>query len=134
MQRRNQGFALVAAIFLIVVLSMLGLFAVNITNGQQQTVDLSLLGSRALSAANAGIEYGAYQALGGTCPATATTFAIDEGALNGFNVTVRCDAVALSEQGVTVNNYTLTSTARFGAYGQPGYVQRQVSASFTDAS
>lgn len=128
---RQVGFALVTALFLIVVLAMIGLFAVNITNGQRQTVDLALLSSRALNAAKAGIEYAAYRALHGNC--SGDSFTLSDGALQGFTIDVTCEGVALSEQGVTVNNYTLTSIARFGIYGQPGYVQRQVSASFNDA-
>src|SRR5262245_4443682 len=122
MRRRNQGFSLVAAIFLIVVLATLGLFAVKVVNGQQQSVDLALLESRAMSAANAGIEWGAYRAQnGGNC--TDSNFSLNEGSLTGFDVAVTCLKVGpMTEQGSTFYIYDLTSTASYGTYGQPSYV------------
>lgn len=129
---KQRGFSLVAALFLIVVLALLGLFAVRITGGQQQTVNLALLSARALSAANAGIEWGAYQALKNTTCAN-STLNLNEAALNGFTVTVQCTQTTLSEQGAPVTLYDLTASARYGTYGQPDFVQRTVRARFSSA-
>ncbi len=64
----QRGFALVAAIFLIVVLASLGVFIVRISGVQQHTVNIALLGARAFEAAVAGMEWGAFQALdSGAC-------------------------------------------------------------------
>jgi MSHA biogenesis protein MshP len=127
------GFTLVAALFLIVVVAALGAFAVRISSGQQQTVNLALLSARALAAANSGIEFGAYQALNGTGCASAT-LNLTEAGLNGFTVNVSCTATVHTESGGTVNVYRIDATSSAGTYGKPDYVSRHVYATFTSAT
>jgi len=132
--RTQSGMALIAALFLMVVVAALGTFAVRIGAGQQQTVNLALLGSRALAAANSGIEWAAYQAFtaGVACPSG--TINLTQGALNGFTVNVTCSVTAHADGGATVNIYVLESFASKGTYGTPDYVSRRVRARFTNAS
>ena len=131
-RKQDLGFSLVAALFLIVVLAALGAFAVRIGLGQQQTVNLNLLGSRALAAANSGVEYGAYRALhGGGCGST--TLALTEAALNGFSVDVVCAATSHAEAGGTVSVYRVDATAYSGTFGTPDFVSRHVYATFVSA-
>jgi MSHA biogenesis protein MshP len=132
---RQPGFALIPALFLIVVLGALAVVAVRFGTGQQQTVTMSLLQARALSAAQTGIEWGAYQALalggiGGSCVAS-TTLTLTEAALKGFSVIVTCTDV--TPPGATNKYYVLNSVATAGLYGQPGYVRRVVSGTYTNA-
>ncbi len=131
--RRPRGFALVPALFLLVVLAALALAGIRIGVGQQQTVTLNLLQARALAAANAGIEWSAYQAIHGSCVA-ATRLTLTEAALNGFVVQVSCSAMPFSSGGVAHTAYVLSATAASGTYGQPAFVQRTVRATFTDAN
>jgi MSHA biogenesis protein MshP len=131
-RRAVRGYALVPAIFLIVVLSALAAWAVRLNVQQQQTVDLALLGSRALSAANAGVEWGAWRALNGAC--AAGTLPMTEGALNGFEVAVTCTATTFVEGSATVAAYTIDSIATAGRYGAPGYVRRSVRVTLTAAT
>lgn len=126
------GFALVPALFLVVVLGLLAVVAVRVGNGQQQAVTMGLQQARALAAARAGIEMGAYQALHGSCAPT-TALALTEAALNGFAVTVTCAATAFTAS-PSQHAYVISSTATAGTYGQPSYVRRVVSATFTDAT
>ena len=128
-QRAARGFSLVAALFLVVVVAALGVFAVRIGMGQQQTVNLALLGARALAAANSGIEYGAYQALSAATCAN-TTLNLNEAGVNGFSVTVSCSSTAHAESAATVNVYRIEALATYGTYGQPDYVSRRVFATF----
>ncbi len=130
---RARGFALVPALFLLVVLGALALVGVRAGLGQQQAVTSGLLQARALAAANAGIEWGAYRALNGGCPA-ATTLSLTEGALNGFQVQVNCTATAYQNGTSTNNAFVLKASAIYGTYGEPGYVRRVVSATLTDAT
>ena len=130
---RPHGFALVPALFLIVVLSALAVVAIRVGTGQQQAVTMSLLQARALSAAQTGIEWGAYKALGGTCVAS-TTLSLTEAALKGFSVTVTCAAVTFSTGAATNTSYVLNSAATSGLYGQPGYVRRVVSGTHSNAT
>lgn len=131
----NRGFALVPALFLIVVLAALGAAAIRIGSGQQQTVTMALQQVRALSAARAGIEWGAYQALKPTSSCVAsTTLNLSEAALAGFTVVVTCSATNFPSGAATKTAYVLGSSATSGTYGQPGYVHRVVSSTFTDAT
>lgn len=59
--RRVRGFAIVSAIFILVVLAALGAFIVNISTNQQIGSALDVQGVRAYQAARAGIEWGVYQ-------------------------------------------------------------------------
>jgi MSHA biogenesis protein MshP len=57
----SRGFAIVSAIFILVVLGALGAFIVSVTTGQQIGSALDFQGVRAYQAARAGIEWGIYQ-------------------------------------------------------------------------
>ena len=131
--RRRRGFALIPALFLIVVLGMLAVVAIRVGTGQQHAVTMSLQEARALAAARAGIEWGVYRALNGSCAAS-TTLSLTEAALNGFSVVVSCSATTYSSGAVTNSSYVLNASATSGIYGKPAYVHRVVSGTFTDAT
>lgn len=59
--KHMRGFALVSAIFILVVLAALGAFIVNISTSQHIGSALDVQGVRAYHAARAGIEWGVYQ-------------------------------------------------------------------------
>lgn len=123
----DRGFALVAALFLIIVLAALGVFAVKIANTQQQSIDLELLGIRAQSAADSGIEYAASQLLknGKNCTNIAGAFNFTQGALQGFTTQITCTYSNHVDGTATYNVYELTSTATYGTYGTTNYVSRK---------
>lgn len=132
MKNLQQGFSIISAIFLLVVLAFLGVAMVTFSTSQQQSSAVDVMGARAYQAARAGIEWGAYQVLqnGGACAATTTLPAL-AGTLSGFSVTVTCSAIAASEVSAatgtgTVTVYGLTSTATQGTAGQPSYIERQI--------
>lgn len=137
LQRTQQGFAAIAAIFLVVVLAALGGFMLTFSNTQQLTSAQDVQGSRAYWAARYGLEW----AIGGvfatapvppavlplaTCPVVAVPAAID-----GFTLTISCTPQAYDEAGVTRTIFNLTSTARTtgGAAGGVGFIERSVSVS-----
>lgn len=110
MARLQHGFSIVTAIFLVVVLALLGAFIISVTGLQQSGVVQDLLGSRAYQAARAGIEWGAFRTIqNNTCAATALTFTGT--VLDGFTTTVACTRTAVNEGGTTVNVDEYTSTA-----------------------
>jgi MSHA biogenesis protein MshP len=133
MRSLQQGFALIPALFLIVVLGALALVAIRVSTGQQQAVIMALEEERALAAAQSGVEWGAYQSENGSCAAS-TTLNLSEAALSGFTVIVTCTATTFANGATTSISYVLYSTATTGTYGQPGYVHRVVSGTFTNAS
>ena len=69
--RAARGFALLAAIFVLLVLAALAAFAFRIGLNQQQTASYDVLLARAQAAADSGLEYGANRALkAGSCAAS----------------------------------------------------------------
>lgn len=131
----QRGFSLISAIFLLVVIAALGMFAVTLSTSQQQSATLDLLGSRAYQASRAGIEWAAYQVITpgsiscNTLPLTTqNNVALTAPALQNFTVTVDCGNTAASESGATVTMYQLTSTAKQGTVATPYYVERQMTA------
>lgn len=131
----QRGFSIITAIFLIVVLAAFGAFAVSMFRVQQTSAALDELGSRAYQAAQAGIEWGAWQVLRGpgTCAAATGNLALP-GSLSGFTATVTCASTSHTEAGNPVTIYQLTATAcnqpAAGACPNPApgpdYVERQV--------
>jgi Tfp pilus assembly protein PilX len=127
---RQRGVVLIAVLFMIIVLAGLGIFAVRLGNGQQQSVNLALLGVRAQAAADSGVELGAYSALSaaGCAPllplTTVVTVTLTEAALNGFNVSAVCSHSSHTVGAVTYDVYRLDAFAQSGTYGTPAYTAR----------
>jgi MSHA biogenesis protein MshP len=127
---RAGGFALVPALFLIVVIALLTAAVVRVTTAQQQTVSLALQQARALAAARAGIDWAAYNALtNGSC--TGGTLSLPQVSLTGYSIVVTCAATAYSDGSGSYFSYLINSTAIYGTYGTPDYVKRSVRATFT---
>jgi MSHA biogenesis protein MshP len=128
MKRAQRGFAMVSAIFLMVVLALLGGLMLSLSNSQQISGVRDLLGTRAYYAARAGIEWGAYQALrNNSCsPASPLPNAV---AATGFAVQVVCVASGpYDEAGVSVTLYQITATASAGTPGAHDFAERQLQA------
>lgn len=131
LKRTVQGFAIVTAIFILVVLAVLGAFIVNVSTNQHIGSALDVQGVRAYQAARSGIEWGLYQTqstpaynfsygnpattVGAAnlnlraCPASSSSFVPTTTTLAGFTVTVTCSASTDTNGGPTV--YAITSTA-----------------------
>ena len=131
--KSQRGFALVIAIFIVVVLALIGIMMVTIGGVQRATAAAAAQGTRAYYAARSGIEWGAFQALqNGNC-APSTSFPLAVTGLNGFTVTVQCSSTQHRERSDTYNVYVITSTAVSGAFGTSDYVSRQLRVTLTDA-
>lgn len=125
MKRHQQGgFALVAAIFLMVVLAGLGAFAVRTAMSQQFVTNLELDSAKADAAVQAGMEYAALRLTPPNgCASLSTPFAV----AGGF--TVRIDSCAQQNpapvvNGVPLSVFTVAITASRGTYGSPEFVSR----------
>jgi len=156
-RRSLRGFTIVTAVFLLVVLSLLGVFIVSVTGLQQSSQQLDVLGVRAYQAARAGIEWGAWQVLDPnntlnpvncspvvlpTCPASPTNLSGLAGSLAPFTVTVTCNSAInapTTEGNRNVAAYQIIATAcnqpAAGACPNPtpasGYVERQLQATLS---
>ena len=129
----QRGAALLAAIFLLVVLGGLAVYAVRIGVMQRQTVTASLRAAQAFYAAQSGIGWGANRAVnGGWCGTT--TLNLTEAGTNGFAVTVQCTQTAHTEGGATLNVYIIDALAEAGVYGGPDYVSRRLQSKVTDGA
>ena len=131
--RETAGFGLVASMFLLVVVSMMGAVMLRMVGVEGATASLSLRGARAFQAARSGIEWGTYQVMTlGACP-PGTTLTITEGGLAGFSVVVSCASSQHLDSASTTTNFLITSTATAGAFGTRDYVSRRVRGTVTDA-
>jgi len=130
--KRQSGFTIVTAIFLVVILAALGGFIVTLSTVQHNTQAKDAQGARAYQAARAGIEWGTYQAVSLIPSCAPSTVMPALAGLNGFTVTVQCNpfpAVApntYSEGANTVRSYQIISTANFGAVGSANFIDRQL--------
>lgn len=124
---RQNGFTLLAGLFILIVLASLGAFMVRISSMQHMASAQDIQGSRAYQAARAGIEWGMYQALqNASCVASTSLSGL--GGLTDFGVTVACSPSTYTEGADTVNVYDITATATSGTPGSLGYIERQLRA------
>ena len=139
---RQTGFSLITAIFLIVVVASLGVFMVTISSVQQRTSSLSVLSSRALFAADSGMQWAMRRvtrdaAAGLNCPAAPATgqvsFNLTNGAISGYSVTITCNVQNFTENPNNYNVYNLTSQASRGTLGSPDYHSRTIRTSISTA-
>lgn len=111
---RARGFAILSAVFLLVVLALLGVGMALVSSFQQRQSALDLESSRALQAARAGIEWALLQTRQGAsappCFASPTHIS-PGGALSGLAVSVQCSATDDADGGTSLRFYTLTATA-----------------------
>lgn len=144
-RRQHAGFGAVAAIVVVVMLSVLMAAVVRLTWTQAMTSAEDTMGAKAFQAANAGTEWGMFQALRGTwavntaCNGASQT--LDLRASMGFLVTVTCEtqttAFVEGQDDTGADNslllYIITATACNGTAScpdataalQPTYVERK---------
>jgi MSHA biogenesis protein MshP len=119
---RTRGFAIVAAIFLLVVLAALGAFILNISGSQHIASAQDMQGTRAYWAAKSGVQWAATRIQStNACAAGALS-------LDSFNVVVTCTSHVYTEGTATKTIYWVDSTATTvgSAVGSIGYAERTV--------
>lgn len=128
----QSGFAIVSAIFLLVVLAALGAFMISLSGNQQLGLAQDVSGSRALQAARAGLEWGVCMAVkdpaganycgtgtvaapAAPCSASVTHAAGAFANLADFTVVVSCSKTCIDEGTACPSGsssaYLITSTA-----------------------
>ncbi|MFW5426918.1 MAG: pilus assembly protein MshP [Methylophagaceae bacterium] len=128
---KQSGITLIGAIFVLVIVSLLGQYLVNITSVQQRTTILALQSARAYQTANAGIEWGISRIInsGGSCAAN-TTLSPN---INNFTIIVSCQLLGgYSENIISQNVYQITAKSEFGSYANPDYVSRTLQTTIHD--
>lgn len=140
MSRLQHGFSIITAIFLLVVLSFLGIAMVSFSTSQHQSSAMDVMGSRAYQAARAGIEWQAHYVVNSAsnaaaavpeCAATTPLGALG-GTLAPFTVSVHCQPASYVEGASTIWIYDVSAVACTEAVcpsASPGanYVERIIS-------
>ena len=133
MIKRQKGINLVSVIFLLVVISAIGLFMLTLGNVQQQTSTYSVLSSRAVYAAESGMQWAIRSVLASNdCSAFTGDFNLTGALSSNFTISPSCTFSPHEENPLTYNVYQLSVTARNGSIGDVDYISRTISARVTD--
>ena len=133
MIKHQKGVNLVSVIFLLVVISAVGLFMVTIGNVQQQTSTLSVLSSRAVYAAESGMQWAIHSVLAtNNCAAFTGDFTLSGPLSSNFTISPTCSFTTHTENPLTYNVYQLTVTASSASIADADYISRTISAKVTD--
>ena len=125
----QRGFSIIAALFSLVVLAVMGGFMVTMSGVQSRTSSWALQGARAYYAARAGLEWGGFQVLVNSACNPSTTLTVD-----GFTVNLVCQAEGpVVEGSQSYSVYHLTSLSEWGSYGSTEYISRQLTSKVTSA-
>jgi MSHA biogenesis protein MshP len=127
---RQQGFSLVMAMFILVVLGLLGGYMVRLSGVQQTTSIYALQGARAYQAATAGLEWAIERInIGGTCVQVNAQTALTFPDITGFTVRLTCMSSQYTEGSKTPIVYQINSLSQFSSYDSSDYVSRQLEVS-----
>lgn len=118
---RESGFSLPVAIFILVVLALLGTAMTRLIATSSQSVAYEILSTRAFYAAESGVQWGMNRLFppgggGGSCAAAGGTLSFSQNGLGGCSATVSCSgpAAVTASGGGSQNHFRLTSTGSCG--------------------
>ena len=131
-----KGFALPAAVFIVVIVGAAALAMGQLGSTQAGSLSLEIQASRAYWAARSGIDWGVYkinnEVVGAACFADQTLSNMAD-ALSNFSVVVSCSRIEYKEANATAapNLFSYTITAQASSGGSPAnsdYVFKQLQA------
>jgi len=130
---QQQGFSLVMAIFILVILSLLGGYMVKLSGVQHATSVFVMQGARAFQAARAGVERAsAIISAGGGCAGVTTPSSLSFTDIDGFTVTMTCNSQVYSEGVDNPVVYRITALSEFGVYNSANYISRSLEVSIVN--
>jgi Tfp pilus assembly protein PilX len=116
MRQPQRGFALIAAIVLIVVLAALAGFVASMVGGQSASQQLERTTFMVEAAAQTGVEWGKNRRSAGVLNCAASpSFTLASVSLNGIQIVVTCGVAN-----------KISSTATFGVVSSPDFVERTI--------
>lgn len=124
---RQRGFSLVAAVFVIAIALLIVLAAVLTLSARNRSTVQALDASRALFAAQSGLDVAIARSLGGGCSAVPPSLDIE-----GFTVTLTCAPTPVDEAPNTYQIYTLTAVAQRGSFASNTFISRRVRATVAE--
>jgi len=120
---KQSGFSIMSAIFIVVILALVGSYIVSLASLTVASGNLTVQGTKAYFAAKSGLEWGIYQVapVGGAgpynCPTSPTTLTFSQGGLKSFKTVVTCTQAAFTEGSVNYNIFQITSVGQYGTAG-----------------
>ncbi len=126
-RNRQRGFSLIAAVFVIAIALLIVLAAVLTLSARNRSTVQALDASRALFAAQSGLEVAIARSLAGGCTAVPPSVAIE-----GFTVTLGCVPENVDEAPDTYRIYALTAVAQRGSFASNTFISRRVRATVAE--
>lgn len=127
---KQQGFSIVMAIFILVVLGLLGVYMVRFSGVQHATSSYALQGARAYQAAKAGLGWAISKIdTGGSCVDVNAQTALTFPDIPGFTVGLGCTLASYVEGSDNPGIYQMVAHSEFGAYGDADYISRELEVS-----
>lgn len=120
---RQRGFSLIAAVFVIAIAMLIVLAAVLTLSARQRSTVQALEASRALFAAQSGLEVAIARSLVGGCTAMPPNIVFE-----GFTVNLSCNPTPVDEAPDSYSIFTLTATAQRGRFSDHTFISRRVRA------
>lgn len=129
-KRQQQGIALIAAIFLVVVIGAAVVLLASLSSRNAEQTTQSLLQMRAQLAAQAALEYGVQRLVNDPANTAWCTGnqAVSIPAYADFVVALSCSSNQYNRPSQLINLFLLTSTATFGNANANDYVWTQLEA------
>ena len=131
--KQQAGFSIVMAIFILVVLSLLGSYMVKLSGVQHATSTYVIQGANAYQAAKAGIGWAISRiSAGGVCGDISSASPLSFADINDFSVTLICSSQTFSEGTDAPVVYKITALSEFGAYNSANYISRKIEVSIVN--
>ena len=125
--KRQSGVSVVTAIFLVIVLALMGAGMVSLLTTSQQSISHEITSSKAYMAGRSCLQWGMYQSIYGAANNTYTT-SFNDNASGLFNS--KCDTTisTIINDGLTF--YNINAVAKFGSSTDPEFSQRTMHLQF----
>jgi MSHA biogenesis protein MshP len=127
---KQRGFTLVMAIFIVVILGLLGSYMVRLSSVQYTTTSYALQSARAYQTGRAGLSWATAminnEAVAGQGCTPVNNKILTLPAMPGFTVTLTCQAKGYTEGGDTYYIYRITAHSEFADYNSVNYVSREL--------
>jgi len=126
--KKQAGFSIVMAIFILVVLSLLGSYMVKLSGVQHATSVFAIQSARAYQAARAGVGWAISRIVteNGDCSNIISASPLSFTDINGFSVTLKCNEKTTTEASKSLAIYKLTASSEFGTFSSANYIFRKI--------
>jgi len=133
---KQQGFSVMSALFVVVILALIGSYIVSLSTLTAASNNLIIQGQRAYLAASSGLEWGIYQVAPANgsgpynCPTSPTTLTFTQNGLKNFKAVVTCTQTSVTEGLTTYNLFQVSSVGQYNINNRD-YAMRTLYATIT---